>query len=93
MVHSWNVPVEGSKCATLFPKNSRNQQQFPLGSKAKPQGPLFGVGTVHSVNVAGPGGAYTGRMDVVHIPTVAVDMRKSERMSNACPKVFGFFAA
>jgi hypothetical protein len=32
-------------------------------------------------------------MDVVHIPTVAVDMRKSERMSNACPKVFGFFAA
>jgi hypothetical protein len=32
-------------------------------------------------------------MDVVHIPTVAVDMRKSERMINACAKVFGFFAA
>jgi hypothetical protein len=50
--HSWNVPVVGSKWATLLVKNSTNQQQFPEGSNAKPTGPLFAVGIVHSVKVA-----------------------------------------
>ena len=42
----------GSKWATLLAKNSTNQQQFPDGSNAKPTGPLFEVGMVHSVKVA-----------------------------------------
>jgi hypothetical protein len=57
IAHSWNVFVEGSKCAMLLVKDSTNQQHFPDGSNAILTGPEFAVGIAHSVSVAVVDGA------------------------------------